>query len=224
MSSTDAAAAPAGAAARRPGRLPTHAREHRRREVLSAALEVIAERGFDRTTMQAIADRAGASKETLYSWFGGREGVVSALIESNADTSAERVTAAMRAMPTSRNDARTVLVGYATSLLTLLTGGESVALNRAAMTSPALGEALLASGRNRVGPIVEDFIGRLDRAGLLRAPDPAEAFRTLYGLVVRDTQIRVLLGETPPSARRIATDAEAAVDRFLELYGASLRP
>lgn len=174
--------------------------------------------------MQAIADRAGASKETLYSWFGGREGVVSALIESNADTSAERVTAALRAMPTSRDDARTVLVGYATSLLTLLTGGESVALNRAAMTSPALGEALLASGRNRVGPIVEDFIGRLDRAGLLRAPDPAEAFRTLYGLVVRDTQIRVLLGETPPSARRIATDAEAAVDRFLELYGASLRP
>lgn len=217
----DAAAA---TTARRAGRLPAHAREHRRREVLSAALEVIAERGFERTTMQAIADRAGASKETLYSWFGGREGVVSALIESNADTSAERVTAALGAMPTSRDDARTVLVGYATSLLTLLTGGESVALNRAAMTSPALGEALLASGRNRVGPIVEDFIGRLDQAGLLRAPDPAEAFRTLYGLVVRDTQIRVLLGETPPSARRIATDAEAAVDRFLELYGASLRP
>ena len=219
MSSEHATTEPSCAATHRTGRLPAHAREERRREVLSAALEVIADRGFERTTMQAIAERAGASKETLYSWFGGREGVAAALIETNADTSAERVIAALGAMPASREEMRAVLVGYATSLLTLLTTSESVALNRAAMASPTLGAALLASGRHRVGPIVEDFLTRLDHAELLRAPDPVEAFRVLYGLVVQDTQIRVLLGEPPPSAETIAADTAAAVDRFLALHG-----
>lgn len=219
MSSEHATTEPSGAATHRTGRLPAHAREERRREVLSAALEVIADRGFERTTMQAIAERAGASKETLYSWFGGREGVAAALVETNADTSAERVIAALGAMPASREEMRAVLVGYATSLLTLLTTSESVALNRAAMASPTLGAALLASGRHRVGPIVEDFLTRLDHAELLRAPDPVEAFRVLYGLVVQDTQIRVLLGEPPPSAETIAADTAAAVDRFLALHG-----
>jgi AcrR family transcriptional regulator len=38
--------------------------------VLEAALELLVERGYRRTTMAAIAERATASKETLYAWFG----------------------------------------------------------------------------------------------------------------------------------------------------------
>ena len=45
--------------------------------------------------MLSVARRAGASKETLYSWFGNRDGLLRALIERNADTSAERVAAAL---------------------------------------------------------------------------------------------------------------------------------
>lgn len=191
--------------------------------MLDAALAVLVEEGVERLTMLAVARRAGASKETLYSWFGNRDGLLRALIERNADGSAERVAAALgSATPATDGgddtEPRAVLTDYATGLLRLLTNPASVALNRAAMTDPDLAALLLAGGRHRVGPIVESFLADQAAAGRLTlAVTPAEAFELLYGLVVRDTQIRVLLGEDPPSPGRLATQAATAVDRFLLL-------
>ena len=172
------------------------------------------EEGEAAMTMLAVARRAGASKETLYRWFGSRDGLLTALIEENADRAAERVRDALDGDA----EPRATLVGFATGLLTLLTSDGSVAINRAAMGSPELAAVLLASGRHRVGPIVEAYLGRLDEHDDLAVADPGDAFELLYGLVVRDTQIRVLLGETPPTAPTIADRAGDAVDRFLALH------
>ena len=201
----------------RRGRLPAAAREQRRHDVIDAALSEIVENGYGAVTMQAIARRAGASKETLYAWFGDRDGLVSAVIEHNADLSAERVQAALADAPGDLEQARRTLTSYAVGLLTLLTGEVSVALNRAAMGSPLLAQQLLASGRHRVGPIAEAYLERLHDAGILRVPDPAVSYRLLYGLVVQDTQIRVLLGEAPPAAPMVQRQAAAAVAAFVQL-------
>ncbi len=199
----------------RRGRLPAHERARREQEVLEVAMQVIVRDGYAAATMQAIADEAHASKETLYSWFGDREALVGRLIRANADASAEAVTAALARTPTDADDARQTLEGYARGLLTLLTGEASVALNRAAMSSPALAAELLAGGRHRIGPVVAAYLDDLHAAGLSPHPDGERAFSLLYGLVVRDTQIRVLLGEEPPSARAVSARARDAVRRFL---------
>ena len=89
------------------------------------------------------------------------------------------------------------------------------------MASPTLAEVLLRSGRHRIGPLVERYLAGLDATGRLRVPDPPAAFGVLYGLVVEDTQIRVLLGEPPPGTAAIAARAKAAVDRFVRLFAAS---
>ncbi|MDY7101466.1 MAG: TetR/AcrR family transcriptional regulator [Actinomycetota bacterium] len=183
--------------------------------MIDAAFDELTERGYERVTMQGIARRAGASKETLYSWFGNREGLFAALIEENAAASAERVEAAL----TTERDPRDTLVGFATGLLRLLTSERSVVLNRAAMGSPELARVLLASGRHRLGPLVERYLERLAARSLLRIDDADDAFRLLYGLVVQDAQIRTLLGEDPPSPAEIDERAARAVDRFLTLVG-----
>ena len=208
--------------ASRRGRPRAGERAQRRDHVLDAALTELLERGYDAMTMQDVASRAGASKETLYAWFGSRTGLLQALIERSADTSAERVRAALD----DTEDPQATLVGYATGLLMLLTGPGSVAINRAAMTSPDLAALLLRSGRHRIGPLVEQYLARLHDAGYLEIPDPAAAFQLLYGLVIEDRQIRVLLGEAPPTVADAATHAETAVDRFLRLtkpYGDPVR-
>lgn len=210
MTSTAATNKPS---AGRRGRPRAGERAERRRAVLEAAFAELAEHGYEKVTMLGVAKRAGASKETLYSWFGNREGLFAALITENADASAERVRAALAG----DGEPRQTLTGYAIGLLTLLTDDRSIALNRGAMTSPELAEILLAQGRHRVGPVVEAYLARLAADGFLAIDDPADAFTLLYGLVVRDTQIRVLLGERPPSKRQIAARAELAVDRFLLL-------
>lgn len=171
--------------------------------------------GYESLTMQRIAARAGASKETLYVWFGSRDGLLQALIERNADESVAAVATALERPST----VATTLTGYAVGLLSLLTGPASVALNRAAMTSPALRQLLLRSGRHRIGFVVERYLHRAHEAGEVHAPDPAAAFRLLYGLIVQDTQIRVLLGEQPPTRADMTRRADDAVAQFLQLSG-----
>lgn len=197
----------------RAGRPRAGERAEREHRILDAALAELTEHGYERVTMLGVARRAAASKETLYNWFGSKEGLFAALIKHNADGSAERIQAALDADA----DARDTLVGYATGLLTLLTSDGSIALNRASMTSPDLAEVLLAHGRHRIGPLVETYLARLSDAGHLDIDDPAAAFELLYGLVMQDTQIRVLLGEPAPTPDLVRDHAAKAVDQFFVL-------
>ncbi|MEL6892415.1 MAG: TetR/AcrR family transcriptional regulator [Actinomycetota bacterium] len=195
----------------RRGRLPAAERAAREHAILDAAEQVLIDDGIEAMSMLAVARRAGASKQTLYAWFGDRDGLIRAIIRRNADASAETIAAALA----TDAPATDVLTGYATGLLTLLTRPQSIALNRAAMTSPGLAAELLRSGRHRVGPIVERYLAQLHDDGVLHVPDPVDAFTLLYGLVVRDTQIRVLLGDDPPTTDEIHERVAAAVSAFV---------
>ena len=59
--------------ARSPGR-PRSERAHR--AILQAANELLESEGFAAVTMEAIAERAGVSKATIYRWWPNRAGVV----------------------------------------------------------------------------------------------------------------------------------------------------
>ena len=185
----------------------------RRDAVLDAAAAELTARGYEPTTMLAVARAAGASKETLYSWFGSKEGLFAALIERNAKQTNERVSAALA------TDAppEEVLVGFATNLQTLLLGDAALAINRAAMNAPELARLLLEHGRFRTGALVERYLAGLMDRGMIRVHDPASAFQVLYGLVIEDRQIRALLGDAVPDDDARQSHAKDAVDRFLTI-------
>lgn len=167
--------------------------------------------------MQAVAARAGCSKESVYAWFGNRQGLFAALIRRQAEQVNDRVRAALE-----RDEpAGEALTTIATNLLQLLTGEVSVAINRAAVSSPELAAVLLRHGRHTTGPIVEEYLARLAERGELAVDDPAATFRLFYGLVVQDSQIRALLGEPPPSPQALAAQARQAVANFLALCTAA---
>lgn len=74
--------------------------EGTRRRLREAALEEFAERGFDGTTVGAIAARAGVNKERLYSYFGDKR----ALWDLVLSTELERLAAAVDASGTRLDD------------------------------------------------------------------------------------------------------------------------
>jgi AcrR family transcriptional regulator len=200
-------------ARRRRGRPTAGESTARRAYVLDATFAVLVDRGYQNLTMTAVARRAGASKETLYSWFGNKQGLIAALVHDQAaDTEARLIDVLAESA-----DVRQVLADFAVGLLLLLTGDRSVALNRAAMTDPELANLLLREGRRRTGALVEHYLAQAHSRGELHAPHPAESFEMLYGLIVRDTQIRVLLGEPAPPRDALERRAEAAVHQFLAL-------
>jgi AcrR family transcriptional regulator len=202
----------------RRGRPPAGHSDAHRQVVLDSAFQLLVERGYRRTTMAAVAERAGSSKETLYAWFGDKPGLFVALVRREAEAMNQRVLLALSSERVT--DPAETLTAFATGLLRLLLGERSVAINRAAIgeldSAPELAGVLLAQGRHRTGPIVEAYLARLAAQGHLAIDDPAEAFTLLYGLVVQDLQIRALLGDRLPE-RDLAQHARAAVNRFLAL-------
>jgi AcrR family transcriptional regulator len=193
----------------------------RQQQVLTAALDLLVEQG-DRLTMTAVARRASCSKETLYKWFGDRDGLLTATVRWQA--AKVRVPHVDRY----RLDAaslRASIEQFGRDLLATLAGEVSVTLNRLAVTHAGaekrgLGTIVLENGRLEMGRRLKPVLEAGRDARLLRFESSEETFRTFFGLIVRDVQIRLLLGdELTLDAAQIDKDAQAATEQFLTLYG-----
>lgn len=66
-------------------------KDQRRQEMLDAAFVEFSEKGYNGTSMEAIARRARASKETLYSWFTNKETLFNTLVADRLDRLTNRV-------------------------------------------------------------------------------------------------------------------------------------
>ena len=195
----------------------------RQRQVLDAALALMVEQG-DQLTMTAVASRASCSKETLYKWFGDRDGLLTATVQWQA----AKVT--VGSVDRQRLDLSSLaarLEEFAANWLSVISTETSIALNRLAVAHAGsdkrdLGAIVLENGRfaiaRRLKPVLE--AGR--DAGLLAFDDAEAAFRTFFGLVARDVQIRLLLGDRFALTKAdIARDATLATRQFLSLYAAT---
>ncbi|WP_428981924.1 TetR/AcrR family transcriptional regulator C-terminal domain-containing protein [Oceaniradius stylonematis] len=198
----------------------------RQEEVLEAALGLLVEGGERAITTAGLARAANCSKESLYKWFGDRDGVLAAMIAYQAS----KVRVAVGGSGTQRpaDTYRADLEGFGVDLLTVLSGPASLALNRLAIGQASregsrLGDLLVARGRRAVSSRAKALLEAGRRAGHLRFEDTLDAFETLYGLILRDMHVRLMLGEHVPatnSDRAMATHVARAVDQFFRLYGA----
>jgi len=193
----------------------------RQQAVLTAALDVLVQSG-DSLTMTAVARKASCSKETLYKWFGDREGLLTATVKWQAAKVRMPQLDRTNLSPASL---RAGVEAFAHDLLTVLIGETSVALNRLALAhagsdKTGLGAIVLEHGplaiRRRFKPLLK--AGR--DAQLLRFASTEDAYRTFFGLVVRDTQIRLLLGDETLKTTDVHAAAQAATEQFFALYGA----
>nr|WP_306283191.1 TetR/AcrR family transcriptional regulator [Mesorhizobium sp. LMG17149] len=198
----------------------------RQKAVLDAALRLLVEEG-DHLTMTAVARRASCSKETLYKWFGDRDGLLTATVQWQA--SKVRV-APVDGKGLDLASLTASLERFASDWLKVISSDTSIALNRVAVSHAGsgkdnLGAVVLENGRfalaKRLKPVLE--AGR--RTGLLDFADAETAFRTFFGLVARDVQIRLLLGDRLElTEAAIGGDAARATQQFLALFGAKTGP
>ncbi len=120
---------------------------------------------------------------------------------------------------------RESLKRFAANWLEVISSPTSIALNRIGVSQAAardgnLGSIVLANGRFAIGKRMMPVLEAGREAGLLDFDDTETTFRTFFGLVGRDIQIRLLLGDPLTLGKaEIARDAERATDQFLTLYG-----
>jgi AcrR family transcriptional regulator len=198
-------------------------RSLRQNQIEKAAYAVLEAKGYGGTSMLGIAKQARASNETLYNWYGDKQGLFQALVSRNA----EEVKGHLEAELQTDNDALSILSTLGPKLLELLTGDRAVALNRAAAadSSGELGATLSKAGREAVFPLLEQVLLRARNEGHLTFGDSGGAVGLYLDLLIGDQQIRRVIGRLPsPSKSFCEQRAERAVQYLRQLLGTPNHP
>ncbi len=193
-------------------------RSRRQEQIEQAAYEVLEEKGYAGTSMLGIARQARASNETLYNWYGDKQGLFQALVTRNA----EEVKAHLVAELKTDNDALSILGTLGPKLLKLLTSDRAVSLNRAAAAdgSGELGATLSKAGREAVFPLLDQVLQRAKEEGQLTFENSGEAVGLYLDLLIGDQQIRRVIGRLPrPSPAFCKERSERAVKHLRQLLG-----
>ena len=72
-----------------------HDKDQRQRGLIDAATQTFAEKGFDAATTREVAERAGCSEGLIHRYFGGKSGLLMAILERKADAVMDTSTASM---------------------------------------------------------------------------------------------------------------------------------
>jgi len=173
--------------------------DRRRTAIEDAAFALLIEKGYKATSMLEVARRAGASNETLYKWYGNKQGLFAALVEANARNVAQLLRARLEGADL---DPLETLATVGPLLLELVTGERAIALNRAAVgdvhDTATLGPALGKSGRQTVVPLIAELFGQARARGLLAFDDAGKVAETYVALLIGDLQIRRATGAIEP--------------------------
>lgn len=119
----------------------------RRLQLIEVARGLFAERGFEATSIEEIAQRAGVSKPIVYEHFGGKEGLYAVVVDREMETLLEMVTSSL-----TRNRSLYRIQQVALALLTyveertdgfrILVRGDSTASSDATTYSSLLNDAI----------------------------------------------------------------------------------
>ncbi|MET0755406.1 MAG: TetR/AcrR family transcriptional regulator [Pseudoxanthomonas sp.] len=193
---------------------PTSA-SRRRQRVHDAVRDLMAEQGF-RISMDAVAARAGCSKQTLYSHFGSKQELMRSVMQEHLDMATAR-------LDDQHGDPRTILLAFAMEHLQRLAEPHVITtcqlLSAEAALFPEEARTLYRDGCDTLQRRLSDWLALAMRHGQLRRDDPHYASELLLGMIVgldfERQRFAVPHRDTDAARGRWA---EFAVDAFLRAF------
>lgn len=195
--------------------------DERRQQILDAALEVFATRGFSGATNQAIAKAAGINSPGLiYHYFESKEDLLRSVIESHAPPM-QLLAQADALMPL---PPEVGLLQFARGYLGAMEDPKIGACLRVligeAMRSQAFLNVMAEVGIPRVWRLMSRYLERKMDEGLLRRTDPDIAARCFIGPL----HLHVLARNVMQLAEEANTDPQALVETHVALFLRGMQP
>ena len=179
-----------------------------REALLEAASAIFLERGYAGASIDAVVERAGGSKATVYALFGNKEGLLSALIAQGAETLAASVDALPAGASLDEN-----LHAIGRSYLRVILQPKRIALYRLVAGEsgrcPHLGDIFYRTGPQAVTIRVAAFFRAAAARGQLETDDPEQLAHFFIHALRGDHHNRVLFNPT-----RMPTEQE--IDRHID--------
>ncbi|MEM9104171.1 MAG: TetR/AcrR family transcriptional regulator [Pseudomonadota bacterium] len=199
--------------------MSTNVKAEKFAEIEGAAYALLAERGYDATSMLSIAKASRTSNQTLYRWYGDKRGLFKAMVLSNAAQTRDILEQTLD----TKGNATTCLQHAAPVLLGMLTGEKAIALNRAAAAdhSGQLGAVIAEAGRDSIFPLFQALMQQGLDEGEFHNGDARQLATWLINLLIGDQQIRRVIGVLPPPTKaQVNRHAKTAINAFLQLASA----
>jgi TetR/AcrR family transcriptional regulator of autoinduction and epiphytic fitness len=210
--------------AKSPGRPRADESEARIQALLDVAADVFIERGYEGASLDEIARRANASKQTMYVRFPSKANLFEAVVRSQTDEAYLRFSGILNLeLPI-----EDVLEEFGRESIKRVSAERTQRLIRtiiAAVASfPELGKNLWNQvEKNCILPLA-DYLGEQSKRGVLSKLDPPLAANMFQGLTLGPYLFPLQLGvrlRAPLSDRRAYI--EEAVSMFLAVHGAGLK-
>lgn len=195
----------------------------KRAAILEAAQALFTGQGFEHTSMDAVAARAGVSKLTVYSHFGDKASLFREAVRSRCQALVPERLYRVHA----GDSLRQALLRIARHHAELMTSAESIGLWRAVAgdctgDGQQLAQMLWEEGPTRSRQLMHNLLLEQVEAGALDIEDIPRAASQFLCLLKGDVHLRRLLGciedNCPQFRSQMQADAEAAVDMFLRAY------
>ncbi len=186
-------------------------------KILEVAAELFLEHGYDAVSLDDILERVGGSKTTLYSYYGGKEGLFSAIVHANCT----RVLQPLLALDVINLDPRSGLTSIGEVFLSLVSDPKGQALYRMMVAEasrfPDLVTEFYKSGPNAIISKVKMNLEHWQRKGLLRNGHSETMAIQFIGIILGNFSTKtVLCLSVPLSEQEIKQWVERGVTLFLE--------
>lgn len=187
----------------------------KRGAILRGAKQVFLKKGFAGTSMDAVAERAGASKMTVYRHFGSKEalfaGVITELCQQIVGDEFEE----MLRLPPER-----ALRAFAEKMVAIVFAPETLELHRIVIAEsrrfPELGRMFYESGPETCINVLAKYFSKNRNNSQLDIKNPRRTAEEFLELLRGYAHLRVILGlEKAPARREIDSRIESALRHVL---------
>jgi AcrR family transcriptional regulator len=195
----------------------------RRQALLDAARDVFLERGYANATIDAVVERAGGSKATVYALFENKEGLFAALVAE----AAEELSTLVQNYPLDgriEDDLR----DFGRHYLEILTRPERLALFRLVLGEcgrvPEVGDIFYRTGPQAIFQRVADMLRSAANRGQIAVSDAEGLAHFFIDALRGHIHMQVLLNPTRrPTSKEIERHVDFVVENFLRACRPSAR-
>ena len=191
--------------------------------ILKAATALFLQDGFEKTSMDAIALKAGVTKQTVYTHYQSKEQLFTRMISDLCMQHVHPQTELTRV----KKPFDSLLYEIGMGLLTLITSPEGMAATRLVIAEasryPKIAKLYYENGTQRIMQLLAAFLDEQNALGNVQIPDTSSAASYFFAMLKGQYFLRMTLGVPPiPSKKEREAHVRETVRVFMHLYTGKL--
>lgn len=188
--------------------------DERQREIVRKTADLFLEKGYAEVSIDDIISRVGGSKATIYTWFGGKEGLFEAVVKLLCSDVTIAIVADVK------GDIESQLTRIGNSFLAMVLSPPILELHRLMVsmgrTFPSAGKMFFDAGPVTAYRTVASWIERQQQAGLIAPADPYQLAVLFLDMIIGEHQLRMLVSlPRETQSTKVKETVRSAVDLFL---------